>query len=384
MAARTLAHGMGAFFKECEHPQNRWSKCLHPYTIRYRSSSGKQTEETGFSTQDLAISRLTEIYKEKRGRPSSQARAERIQTYGSMRFQEYAAEWIAGQRHLAPASMRHLESLMEHHILPALGSRRMNSFDHKVVDGFIRTMEQAGAGMATQANAFDKLRAILLDAHQLGLYAESPLTGVKPPQYDPSRAVIPTLRQLHSLREAGDDAFKLIVDLMSGCGLRNGEAAAVNLNNIVADDVYRIKEQVIMSTGRYGPLKHRKAWQYRDVPLPSSVRATIEEYSEKHGSIDGYLLRRTTDPTQPYPHWGMANQWRRLKAAGTADIPDGMVLYGLRHFFASNCLSHGIPITDVADWMGHQNLDVTFKIYRHLMPGSIGQAAKVLDMALVA
>ncbi|MFJ2092715.1 tyrosine-type recombinase/integrase [Streptomyces sp. NPDC087901] len=384
MAARTLAHGMGSFFKECEHPRHRWSKCLHPYKIRYRSSAGKQAEEGGFATQDQAISRLTEIYKEKKARPSSQARADRIQKYGSMRFQEYASEWMAGQRHLAAASVRHLESLLEHHILPALGSRRMNSFDHKVVDGFIRTMEKAHAGLATQANAFDKLRAILLDAHQLGLYAESPLTGVKPPQYDPSRAVIPSLPQLRSLREAGDDAFKLIVDLMSGCGLRNGEAAAINLNNLVADDVYRVKEQVVMSTGKYGPLKHRKAWQYRDVPLPSSVRVTIEEYAEKHGSIDGYLLRRPTDPTQPYPHWGVSNQWSRLKTAGAADIPEGMVLYGLRHFFASNCLSHGIPITDVADWMGHRNLDVTFKIYRHLMPGSIGQAAKILDMALVA
>jgi hypothetical protein len=32
--------------------------------------------------------------------------------------------------------------------------------------------------------------------------------------------------------------------------------------------------------------------------------------------------------------------------------------------------------------MGHKSLDVTFKIYRHLMPGSIGTAAKVLDLAL--
>ncbi|MGW3338625.1 hypothetical protein ACWDCL_14255 [Streptomyces sp. NPDC001009] len=39
----------------------------------------------------------------------------------------------------------------------------MNSIDHKVVDRFPRCMEHAGAGLATQANAFDKLRAILLE-----------------------------------------------------------------------------------------------------------------------------------------------------------------------------------------------------------------------------
>lgn len=260
MAAPKLARGMGTFFKDCEHPESRWSKCPHEYTIRYRNPAGRQTEESGFARQDRAIERLTEIYNEKRAASArSQSKAERIQKYGTMRFEEYTEEWKAGQRHLAVSSLRHLDSLLEHHLYPALASRRMNSFDHKVVDGFIRTMERAGAGLATQANAFDKLRAILLDAHRLGIYSENPVAGVKPPQYDPARAVIPSLEQLHAIRTAGDDAFTLIVDLMSGCGLRNGEAAAVNLKNIVADDVYRVSEQVILSTRRYGPLKHRKA-----------------------------------------------------------------------------------------------------------------------------
>ncbi|WP_456302500.1 tyrosine-type recombinase/integrase [Streptomyces tendae] len=375
---------MGTFFKDCEHPEARWSKCPHEYKIRYRGATGKQAEESGFANQDRAIDRLTEIYKEKKSAPQSQSKAERIEKYRAMRFAEYAEEWKAGQRHLAAASVRHLDSLLEHHVYPVLGSRRMNSFDHKVVDGFIRSMERAQTGLATQANAFDKLRAVLLDAHRLGVFPDSPLLGVKPPQYDPARAVIPSLEQLRAIRAAGDDAFMLLVDMMSGCGLRNGEAAAVNLNNIVADDVYRISEQVIMSTHRYGPLKHRKVGEYRDVPLPARIRSTIEWYAEKYGTVDGYLLRRPTDHRLPYPHWGLWNQWQRIKAAGEVEIPERMVVYGFRHFFASNCLHNGIPITDVAEWMGHRNLGVTFKIYRHLMPGSIGKAAQVLDMALVA
>ncbi len=33
--------------------------------------------------------------------------------------------------------------------------------------------------------------------------------------------------------------------------------------------------------------------------------------------------------------------------------------YALRHFFASDCLAMGIPITDVAEWMGHRNINMT-------------------------
>ncbi|GGU08148.1 hypothetical protein [Streptomyces coeruleorubidus] len=58
----------------------------------------------------------------------------------------------------------------------------------------------------------------------------------------------------------------LVADLMSGCGMRNGEAFAVNLDNIVADDVYRITEQVNRTTCQYERLKHRKVGEYRDAP----------------------------------------------------------------------------------------------------------------------
>lgn len=375
---------MGTFFKSCNHPAARWSKCPHDYKIRFRSPSGRQIQESGFATQEKAIGRLAEIYDMKRRKPHSQAKAERIERFGRMQFGEYVAEWRAGQRHLAASSARQLDSLLEHHLLPSLRSRRMNSFDHKVVEDFVRNMESAGVGVATQSNAFDKLTSILLDAHRLGLFDESPLVGVQPPQYTPDRSTIPTPGQLAAIRSSGDDTFQLLVGLMSGCGMRNGEAAAVNIHNIVADDVYRVTEQVNQTTKTYGPLKHRKPGEYRDVPLPPRIKGAIEWYADKHGTTNGYLLRHPKDTARPYQPYLLQNQWQRLKKEREVAIPEGVVIYSLRHFFASNCLNHGIPITDVAEWMGHKSIDVTFKVYRHLMPGTLGQAARVLDLGLAA
>ncbi|MCC0094594.1 tyrosine-type recombinase/integrase [Streptomyces flavotricini] len=384
MAATTTIHGTGTVFKDCGHAPSYWPKCAHGWKIRYRNAFGKQSQESGFPDKDKASERLLEIHNQKASKPANQAKAERIARYGQMRFDEYATAWKEGQRHLAPASVGHLDSLLQHHLYPAFGSRRMGTFDHKVVDGFIRTMERNGAGLATQSNAFDKLKAILLDAHRLGLFEESPLLGVQAPVYDPKKAVIPSPEQLRNLRLAGDDIFTLLVDVMSGCGLRNAEAAAVNVNNIVADDVYRVTEQVNQTTKHYERLKHRKPGEYRDVPLPARVRDSIEWYADKYGTVDGYLLRHPHDAGRPYQPYLLQNQWQRLKRSGALDIPEGMVIYGCRHFFASNCLAHRIPITDVAEWMGHKSLEITFKIYRHLMPGSIGQAAKMLNVELTA
>ncbi len=120
-----------------------------------------------------------------------------------MRVEQYATEWTASQRDLSPSSLRHLDSLLVHHLYPAFQSRRMGTFDHKVVEAFIQSMERKCVGLATQSNAFDKLKSILLDAHRLGLYDDNPLDGVKPPQYDPKRAVIPSPAQLHGIRASG-------------------------------------------------------------------------------------------------------------------------------------------------------------------------------------
>ncbi|NGO74322.1 hypothetical protein G6045_01275 [Streptomyces sp. YC504] len=152
---------MGTYFKDCSHAPSRWAKCPHLYKIQFRNAFGKQTVESGFDTEAAAITRLTEIYNAKKAAPRRNSRAVRIAKYGAMRFEDYAAEWRESQRHLEGSSLRHLDSLLEHHIFPAMGSRRMDSFDHKVVDGFIKTMERNGAGPTRQSNA-DLMRGCAL------------------------------------------------------------------------------------------------------------------------------------------------------------------------------------------------------------------------------
>jgi hypothetical protein len=43
--------------------------------------------------------------------------------------------------------------------------------------------------------------------------------------------------------------------------------------------------------------------------------------------------------------------------------------YDLRHSFASLLLTQGAPIAYVSEQMGHQNIQLTVKLYGHLQPG---------------
>jgi integrase len=47
--------------------------------------------------------------------------------------------------------------------------------------------------------------------------------------------------------------------------------------------------------------------------------------------------------------------------------------------FASSLLSAGVTITDVAEWLGHRSIQVTYGIYGHLVPSTLGRATEALD-----
>ncbi|WP_435813374.1 tyrosine-type recombinase/integrase [Streptomyces zhihengii] len=373
--ARQLARGMGSFFKDCDCA--RPSRCPHPYTIRFRNGLGKQSEEGGFSTQDDAIERLTQIYTEKKRTAPSVAEARR--ELGQKTVAEYAKEWRSRQRKMTEYSTgEHVGSSLNVHIFPRLGSRKLNTVTPLVVERFLDALEADGVGRGNQVNIFRILKTILRDAFDKGAMADDPVKGVQEPEYVRERVVIPSLEYVkQSLAVAGDDLAMEIV-MMAGCGLRNGEARAVNVNNVVADDVYRVHEQIHSNTHRPAKLKHRKVGEFREVPLPRSVREAIERYEEKHGTTrEGYLLRG------PSGYYTEPMERRRVRALfEKLPLVDGMGMYGFRHYFASNALGNGIPITDVAEWMGHKSIEETYRTYRHLMPGSIAKAARILDAGL--
>lgn len=355
---------MGSFFKECG--CSRPTRCPHPYTIRFRDALGKQREEAGYDTQDDAIERLTQIYAEKRTTAPSVAEVRR--ELGQQTIAEYAKQRRPRQRKMTEYSTGwHVDSSINVHIVPRLGSRKLNSVTPIVVERFLDELETDGVGRGNQVNIFRVLKAILRDAYGKGAMADDPVKGVQEPEYVREKVVIPSLTYVKKALTVADEYLALEIVMMVGCGLRNGEARAVNINNVVADDVYLVHEQIHSNTHKPAKLKHRKAGEFREVPLPRSVKEAMKRYEEEHGTTkEGYLLRG------PSGYYTEPMERRRVQRL-FKDLPaeDGVGMYGFRHYFASNALGKGIPITDVAEWMGHKSIEETYRTYRHLMPGSI-------------
>jgi integrase len=179
--------------------------------------------------------------------------------------------------------------------------------------------------------------------------------------------VFPSHSQLFMLA----DGLKhpLTIWLMRGCGLRIEEAFAVQKSCFRdSGSVLRVFEQASRDGKKTMPLKHRKAGEYRDIPVPAYLWGMVNDLA------DGYLF--IVDGRLPVYSTYRPSFNRLARKAG---IPEGFTKHSLRHAFVSVLLSRGVPITDAATWLGHRNINVTYATYGHLVPSSLGRAQEVLN-----
>jgi integrase len=194
-----------------------------------------------------------------------------------------------------------------------------------------------------------------------------------------------------------------MVDVGSGCGLRQGEIIGLAEDALLLDsDTLRVTTQVKLIRGIavFAPPKGNKE---RDVPLPSSVASALRRHMDRHppvaiklpwGRPDGPLTERRLIFTNTVGGivWRSnfnVHEWKRsLAAAGLIPTPEpgkpyasarqhGM--HALRHFYASVLLDAGESIKAVSEYLGHADPAMTLRVYAHLMPSSTERARRALD-----
>ena len=164
---------------------------------------------------------------------------------GQLTVEEYAKQWRPRQRRMTDYSIGwHVDSSINVHIVPRLRARKLKSVTPMVVERFLDQMESDGVGRGNQVNIFRVLKTILLDAYAKGAIADDPVKGVQEPEYVREQVAIPSLAYVTKALTVADEGLALELVMMARCGLRNGEARAVNVHNVVAQDVYRVREQI--------------------------------------------------------------------------------------------------------------------------------------------
>ena len=342
----------------------RGKNANRPYTVRFWAD-GKQRERS-FRTRKEADDFKIKTDHDIRAQIFVDDRR------GKEKFSEAAKAWL-DRKAIAEGTKSNYRSILGAHIHPAIGERTLSSAGNDreaVQDLLTKTMAHLSYSRRKMARLI--ILGVLDEAVIAGKLPGHRIKGIElingGSKKDLSDFIFPAHGQLTELA-AGLGSRGPTIWLMRGCGLRIQEALAVQ-TSCFGDGgrTLRVYEQAKRDGHGTMALKHRRPGQYRDIPVPGYLWAMVKDLP------DGYLFR-TNDVFARYN--GYFDTVKRL--ARKAGIPGGFTPHSLRHAFVSALLARGVPITDVAQWVEHKDINVTYAIYGHLVPNAADRAVSVLD-----
>lgn len=248
---------------------------------------------------------------------------------GREKFADAASAWIDRSANSAGTKNTY-RSVLSAHVLPAIGSRSLaNLANDREAVAQLLTVTMAHLSYSRRKSARLIITGVMAEAVTAGKIAAHRLGGIDLANHgtkkDLSDFVFPVHGQLARMA-AGLNGLGLTIWLMRGCGLRIAEALAVQKSCFRdAGKTLRIFEQVAPDGKGTAPLKHRKAGEYRGIPVPAYLLAMVKALP------DGYLFRR---PDGRFPvYMTYLNAFKR-EARG-AGIAEGFTPHSLRHGFVS-------------------------------------------------
>jgi integrase len=342
-----------------------------PWSVQWYDGGGKR-HEAAFGTNREAKDFKIKLEHDQREGTFVDPRL------GREPFGDAARRWLSGLA-VAPETRRAYQSVLNNHVLPIFGDRALRQVAQDR-EGTAQLVNQSLAELSRQRREIARLvitgtldeavRAARLPRHRLDGIRLTSDNGA----HGRSDFVFPPRSQIEALAAGLRPDVRLTIWLMRGCGLRVSEALAIR-KDCFREGTLRIFEQVQPDGRGTVALKHRRPGENREMPAPAYVLEAVDRHVTEHGTRDGYLLAGARVPF--VQHRGYLKSFTR--AAQLAGIPEGFTPHSLRHVFASALLARSVPITDVAEWLGHRSIEVTYRIYGHLVPSAWGRAREALD-----
>ncbi len=101
-------------------------------------------------------------------------------------------------------------------------------------------------------------------------------------------------------------------------------------------------------------------------PLSSAALNILTIWHQQLGEPKTGLVFASQRNGQRMDRTAMQKPWARIRSL--ADLPNDLVLYTLRHNFASQLVMAGADLLTVSKLMAHSDIQTTIKYYAHLRP----------------
>ncbi len=301
---------------------------------------------------------------------------------GQVTLGSYAEEWLASRVDLRPNTLALYRSVLDTHVLPQLGAKRLANVKPSDVRYAVAAWSQTISASSVRT-VFLVLSGIMSAAERDGLIVKSPARGTPLPQ-PVHRAIEPLApASVLALMDAITPRYRVAVVLGAAAGLRSGEVRGLTLPRV--DFTRRrisVQEQLQpLTPGGVGVLSPLKtAASRRVVPVDDLVLETLARHVEVYGVHESDEIVLTNSQGGTVRRGSFTNRW--TAAVEAAGLPVGTRFHDLRHFYASTLIAAGLHPKAIQTRLGHASITETMDVYGHLFPEHEEAGRGFLDAAL--
>jgi integrase len=339
------------------------------WTQRGRPAAGFYTRRTAQAWLDLVL-----------------AQARRGELPGMVRtgatFADAVAEymrWLEHDRARKPTTLRGYGSIMQAHLLPAFGERRLEDITADEVEAWSATLVTNGLANATRLRILTCLHGVMARAKRVWKLPRNPITDVEKPtqrQATVELAVFAPEEVYALVRAAASEQDAAIFLAAAFTGLRRGELVALRWRSV--DFTHRSIRVVASYSER--ALSTPKSGRARSVPMAPVVAEALARLAGRgHDHLDDDLVF----PGIAGGYLDGSALYRRYKAALKRAGLRSLRFHDLRHTFGTQVVGNPrVSILQLKAWMGHADIATTMK-YLHYARRD-GEADLVADAFGVA
>ncbi len=328
-----------------------WWVDFQTHLTRYRYRSPENTREGALAYEAVLRQQLA------RGEPLKAKQ---------MTLQEFSIDWYKTYviPNNKPSEQRNKRVALNNHLLPHLGKMPLANIGIADIERFKQAKVQAGIRAKTINNWLSILSRCLESAIEWELIDHKPrikLLKVQPQSFD-FLSLEESTRLINSCEES---MWKQMIVVALRTGMRLGELFGLEWSAVDFErKMITIRQSIVR--GHIGSPKSNKI---RYLPLTEEVCKTLYESRKP----SGFVFHRA-DGTPLTHHIAERALHRATLKAGLRHIG----WHTLRHTFASDLVSEGVPMRAIQELLGHSTITMTMR-YAHLAPSSLRDATDILE-----
>lgn len=296
---------------------------------------------------------------------------------------EYLEDWLQtyGQEYLAKTTLETYTINIKKHIVPYLGSIKLQDLKPIHIDKFLHKMlregrvdGKGGLAKATVLKIHKILSRALNNALKLQLIEKNPAVYVEAPRVSNAATDVLTIDQIRELLNlCKGTSMEIPVNLAVGLGLRRGEVLGLQWSDISFQEKTLTVSEVLARTTKDVFLKEPKTEKSRrTLIVPGDLLQLLKKHRKEQMELKLVLgpeyedhnlvcCRNNGQPINPstfsyhFKTFLQKNNFPHIR------------FHDLRHTFATVLMANNVSPKIASSVLGHTNISTTMDLYSHVL-----------------